>query len=153
MSYKKIYHSYPEACTGCRVCEIICSLKHEKIGVNPKRSMIKILDIPEKGIFIPNTCQQCEDAPCIDVCPEDAISQDNQTGVIHVDEENCSGCKLCIDACKFDTIFLHPEKNIVQICYLCGGNPMCIKYCLQEAIVFLTPEEYEHKKNDKIKSK
>ena len=150
MSHKRIYHSHPEACTGCRICEIVCSLVHEKTGINPKRSMIKVLEFPEKGVYIPKTCQQCEDASCVKACPSDALSQDSETGIINVREENCTGCNLCADSCNFNAIFLHPGKNIAQVCNLCNGDPMCIKYCLQEAIVFLSPEEYANKKNEKI---
>jgi carbon-monoxide dehydrogenase iron sulfur subunit len=149
MSCKKIYSSNPEACTGCMVCELVCSLKHEKTGINPKRSMIKIISVPEKGNFIPNVCQQCEDAPCISACPSDALLQESTTGIITVNEETCTGCNLCIDACVYNAIFIHPEKNTAVVCDICGGEPMCVKYCMQEAIVFLTPENYENKKSGK----
>ncbi len=146
MSYPRIFSTYPEACTGCRICEMVCSLHHEKTGINPKRSMIRILDVSEKGIYIPTICRLCKNAPCVEACPSTALSQDTKTGVIHVDEEKCNGCGLCMEACNFGAISLHPEKDIAVVCDLCGGEPKCVKYCMQEALVFLKPEEYSLRK-------
>ena len=146
MSYPRIFNTYPEACTGCRICEMVCSLHHEKTGINPKRSMIRILDVSEKGIYIPTICRLCKNAPCVEACPSIALSQDTRTGVIHVDEEKCNGCGLCMEACKFGAISLHPEKDIAVVCDLCDGEPKCVKYCMQKALVFLKPEEYALRK-------
>ena len=142
MSYPRVFSFSPEACTGCRICEMVCSLAHEKTGINPKRSMIRIIDFPEKGITIPTACHFCQNAPCIESCPEFALSQNAETGVILVDEEKCTGCGLCVEACEFGAIFVHPEKNIAVVCDLCGGEPKCVKYCIQKALVFSKPEEY-----------
>ena len=105
--------------------------------------MIRIHEDPEKGIYIPTTCHLCNDAPCIEVCPSAALSKNIETGAISVDEENCSGCNLCIEACEFGAISLHPDKNIAVVCDLCGGEPKCVKYCMQKALIFLKPEEYD----------
>ncbi len=51
-----------------------------------------------------------------------------------------------MEACKFGAISLHPEKDIAVVCDLCGGEPKCVKYCMQEALVFLKPEEYSLRK-------
>lgn len=148
MSYPRIFNTNPEACTGCHMCEMVCSLNHEKTGINPKRSIIKVIDVSEKGIYIPKTCNLCQNAPCVEACSTYALTQNTETGVIQVDGENCSGCGLCVEACESGAIFLHPENNIAVVCDLCGGKPKCVKYCLQEALVFLKPEEYELKKKE-----
>jgi len=148
MSYKRIFHSHPEACTGCRMCELVCSLNREKTGINPKRSMIRIHENRQKGTYTPKTCHLCNDAPCIEVCPLAALTKNIETGVINVDEENCSGCNLCVEACEFGAISLHQDKNIAVVCDLCGGEPKCVKYCMQRALIFLKPEEYDTTKSD-----
>ncbi len=147
MPYSRIFNSSPEACTGCRFCEMVCSLEYDKTGINPERSRIKILNNSDKGLYTPSTCRLCLDAPCVESCPTQALSQNNETGVVAVDEEECTGCELCIEACEFNSILMHPEKNVVAICDLCGGELKCIKYCMQKALVFLKPEEYELKKS------
>jgi anaerobic carbon-monoxide dehydrogenase iron sulfur subunit len=153
LSYKRIFHSSPEACTGCRICELVCSLNHEKTGINPKRSMIRIHEDRQNGIYTPFTCQLCSDAPCIEVCPSAALSRNAKTGVIVVDEEKCSGCELCIEVCVYGAMSLHPDKNIAVVCDLCGGEPKCVKYCMQKALVFLKPEEYDAAKSKLILEK
>ena len=64
-----------EKCTGCRECELACSIMHEGVS-NPDRSRIKIIKWEWEGRYVPMTCQQCESAPCMEICPVKAISRD-----------------------------------------------------------------------------
>ena len=56
-----------EKCTGCRICEIVCSTKNEG-GVSYERSRIRVYTFPP-GLGIPIVCAQCQQAPCIKACP------------------------------------------------------------------------------------
>ncbi len=136
MDYPGIKYLNPEACTGCRMCEMICSLIHGQDGINPRRSRIKITEKKEKGIFLPKVCQLCKEPACMRACPESALFRDPSTGVILIDEKKCNGCRSCVEACTYDAIFFLPGDEIPSSCDLCGGAPECTKYCLQEAIVF-----------------
>lgn len=51
------------------------------------------------------TCHQCEGAPCLAVCPVDAIKRTEEA--IVVNEQTCIGCKLCAVVCPFGAI--HPS--------------------------------------------
>ena len=141
MSYPKIIHAHADACTGCKICEMVCSLVHETNGINPKSSRIRILENTEKGVFVPVVCQLCSNTPCIEVCPESALTRDKKTGAVLVEEELCNACGLCIDACDNNAIFIHPEKEVAYVCDLCGGEPKCVEYCLQDALLFEPGEE------------
>jgi Fe-S-cluster-containing dehydrogenase component len=46
--------------------------------------------------------------------------------LIEVDVETCNGCGICVEACKFDSIHLHPVQNTPMVCDLCGGKPQCV---------------------------
>ena len=153
MSYRKIYVRLPESCTGCRICEMVCSLTHEKTGVNPAMSRIKVISFPEKGLIIPRVCRFCRNAPCIPACPVEALSQDAETGVIRVDEDKCIGCDRCVEACNFGGINIHPENKTAMACDLCGGDPQCVKYCMNRTLIFLRPEEYRTVKDRAILDK
>lgn len=49
------------------------------------------------------TCRRCSDAPCINVCPADALEKDEQ-GIISRATNLCISCKSCVVICPFGTI-------------------------------------------------
>ena len=89
-----------QKCTGCRLCELVCSVMHEGVS-NPARSRIKVMTWESEGLYIPMSCQQCEDAPCKNDCPAKAISRDEEIGCVMVDYEVCIGCRTCVAVCPF----------------------------------------------------
>jgi Fe-S-cluster-containing dehydrogenase component len=117
-------------CSGCRRCEIACSLFHEG-WIWPEASRIKVFMLVP-GIEIPQLCAQCHDYPCVEACPAGALSVDNATGAVLVDRDKCTGCGICIHKCPGNIPFLHPKDGKATICDLCGGDPQCAKVC-QEA--------------------
>lgn len=126
MSHYWINRIY-ENCSGCRKCEIACSIFHES-SIWPEASRIRIfMLIP--GIEIPHLCFQCEDYPCVENCPTNALSIDNSTQTVKVEEEKCTACGTCIEVCPGSIPHLHPERKKIVICDFCGGNPQCVKVC------------------------
>ncbi len=115
-------------CSGCRVCEQICTFSHEQ-EFNPKRARIRILIREKEGINAPLLCIQCK--KCIAACKRDALSWDEKPGVVRVNAEKCNGCGLCMDACDQGAVFLDPVSGKVNICDLCNGDPQCAKWCTQ----------------------
>lgn len=120
-------------CSGCRLCEVTCSEFHEG-EINPALSRIIIVKNEEIGEDRPSICEQCDNAPCADSCPIDAISYNAKTGVWIVDEEICTGCGLCVEACPFNVIYLHPVMGVAYKCDLCGGDPQCVIVCNLSAL-------------------
>lgn len=49
------------------------------------------------------TCRKCEDAPCIAVCPAEALEKDKD-GVITRYTNLCVSCKSCVTICPFGTM-------------------------------------------------
>lgn len=127
----------PTACDGCRVCEMVCALKHER-ECNPLSSRIRVIREPTKGVNIPITCLHCEKPICKDICPVKAISIDYATGLVSSPNKNtCIGCKLCISACPISAPVFSPEHGVVIKCDLCDGDPTCVKFCSRKAIQYL----------------
>jgi Fe-S-cluster-containing hydrogenase component 2 len=125
-----------EKCTGCRLCEMVCSVKHTGVN-NPARSRIHVIKWPMEGFELPMLCQQCVEAPCIAVCPNDALSRDALLGQVNLSYDLCIGCKMCVTACPFggmgfDTIAQHVIK-----CDLCDGDPTCVRFCDPGALQFV----------------
>jgi len=71
-----------ERCTGCRLCEMVCSLSHEgemDLGV----SRIQI-DPSSESYFQPRICLQCQECPPSEVCPNEAFQWDKETGFVKI---------------------------------------------------------------------
>ena len=126
----------PEKCSGCRICEQICSLTTNRVGGSSK-SAIRILRWQMKGADIPVVCLQCEDPVCSNVCPLRALVKDANSGIIKLDEEACIGCRLCSFACPIGAISVDLDKGIAVKCDQCDGDPQCVKYCSSEALRYL----------------
>jgi len=130
----KIITVSPERCTGCRMCELACSIKHTG-EFNPSRSRICVTAYDE-SYCIPMMCFQCEHPYCAEVCPAGAIIRDEATGMVKVIEEKCTGCKTCILACPYGNMIFSNEKKVVENCNFCGGEPECVGVCATRALEF-----------------
>lgn len=116
-------------CTGCRLCQQICAIRHYN-EINPKKAALRIeAKFPDPGKYRPVVCSQC--GKCAQVCPENAISQNN-TGAYIVDKEKCINCGECAAACPLGVVFRHPDLDHVIICDFCME---CTRVCNTAAIV------------------
>jgi TPP-dependent indolepyruvate ferredoxin oxidoreductase alpha subunit len=122
----------PQKCVGCVVCEYACSMEKENV-FNPSKSRIRAIRLdPLSNAAI--ACRACKDAPCVAACPEKALTQSLETGVVRVDEDKCNGCGWCIEACEYGAITLHPNKQKVIVCDVCDGEPACVQFCPDGAL-------------------
>ena len=114
-------------CSGCRLCEIACSLYHEG-KIWPEASRVRVfMQVP--GVEVPHLCTQCNNYPCVNSCPFKALSVNETTGAVKVDNEKCTACGVCIIACPGKIPHLHPDRKRIVICDLCDGSPACAKIC------------------------
>ena len=118
--------------------------------------------------FVPTPCMQCQNSPCVNVCPVGATFATPE-GVVLIDQERCIGCRLCMAACPYDRRFFtwgtpptppeslladyHPEHQIpaqrgtVMKCDFCpdmaraGKLPYCAQTCPTNAIYYGDLEE------------
>jgi len=125
-----------EKCTGCRLCEMVCSVRHTGVN-NPTRSRIHVIKWPMEGFELPMLCQQCEEAPCIAVCPKDALSRDLVLGRVLLNYDLCIGCKMCVIACPFGGMGIDTVVQQVIKCDLCDGDPACVRFCGSGALQFV----------------
>ena len=133
MMDRKILTIDSEKCTGCRNCELVCSVRHFGVS-NPSLSRIQVVKWEHMGVYIPMSCQQCEDAPCLEVCPKDAIRRDDQLDSVAVDQDLCIGCKMCVAACPFGAMRWSSRRGRVFKCDLCDGDPQCVRFCYTRAV-------------------
>jgi len=121
-------------CTGCRICENFCSLKHEG-AIWPARARIRIVAQDDSGPFTPNICRQCEDPACATACPVEAIQLNESTGAWLVSADDCTGCESCVEACPYGAMFFDDRRGIAFKCDLCGGQPECALSCPTGAVI------------------
>jgi Fe-S-cluster-containing dehydrogenase component len=139
-----------ESCWGCKTCEVAC--KQE----NRATDGVKLISVSEDGphiidgqlsfVYRVNQCRHCEDPPCAEACPEEAIDK-RSDGIVVMDYERCTGCQSCIEACPYDAIDFDHYKGIAQKCNLChhridhGLIPACAdNVCLGHCIYFQASE-------------
>ena len=127
-------------CVGCRTCEMVCSLSHYK-EINPVCSRIKVAKWEDAGHAIPINCRQCEDAPCVEICPQKAISRDQELARTVINYERCIGCRSCVVVCPFGAMAFHAMQKKMIKCDLCDGDPLCVKFCAYETLKYIEPDE------------
>ncbi len=139
-----------ELCTGCHVCEAICSFVKEG-RIRPEASRIQVSMDPFAGTVencTPHPCLQCAEPQCMLSCPVNgAMSIDEKTGARLIHASQCPPtCRECLDACgaRFSPprILFHPEKKICMKCDLCDGAPECVKWCPNGALRLMPHSEF-----------
>jgi len=127
---------HPEKCNNCGNCETAC-IKTRTSLTSPGLSCIRILKDNEAGdFFFPIACKQCENPPCMAVCPKEAIYQDDELALVLIDRQKCVGCGMCVSACPFGAMKLDKLKAKSYKCDLCAGDPECVKVCQPLAIEY-----------------
>lgn len=133
-------------CSGCRYCELWCSFYHEGV-FSFSLSRITIVKDDRIGLDYPVVCNQCDPAPCIEACSQNALVRD-ESGIIRLIEDKCIGCKLCFNACPLGAIKMHPVKLKPLICDLCDGKPVCISRCPTNTLKLFPLETIEFLKEN-----
>jgi Fe-S-cluster-containing dehydrogenase component len=97
-----------------------------------------MLEVPDEEItqefFVPKLCNQCENPPCVQVCPVGATYQ-TPDGVVLVDRTWCIGCGYCIMGCPYGVRFFHPVEHVADKCTFCyhritkGKKTACMQAC------------------------
>jgi Fe-S-cluster-containing dehydrogenase component len=146
-------------CNGCYCCQIACKDEHVANDWSPYAKpqpdtgqfWLGITElvrgqVPKvKVTYLPRLCHHCDQAPCIAACKVGAIYQ-RDDGLVIVDPQKCTGCKLCKDACPHQAIFFNENLNIAQKCTGCAHLldndpeewpvPRCVDQCPTDALRF-----------------
>lgn len=135
------------ACIGCTACTEAC---REVNSVPEGVTRLEIIRSEPKGEFpdvdyrfTRKSCQHCENAPCVMVCPTGAAYKDEATGIVDVHNEKCVGCGYCLAACPYQVRFFNPVTKSADKCDFCretnlaqGKQPACVESCPTKALIF-----------------
>jgi Fe-S-cluster-containing dehydrogenase component len=134
-----------EACWGCRACEVAC--KQEMSAPDG----VKLISVREQGpelkegkwsfLFQVNVCNHCETPPCAEACV-DAVITRRQDGIVVLDQERCTGCGACAQACPYDAIAFDSARSVAAKCNLCAhridrgllpacADNICLAHCIR----------------------
>lgn len=85
-------------------------------------------------------CRRCDDHPCVNACPFEALEQQEGTGLIKRFNLRCTQCNSCMIACPFGTIVPAALLYRDAMCDLCENRnaepPLCTTSCAAGAYTF-----------------
>ena len=164
-----------QKCIGCRRCVHACA-EENNLSRDPEIQYIRVLQlrkntmlveesehhydpalVPEDDVYyMPVSCQQCRNPPCVKVCPVEATWTEKD-GVVVIDYDWCIGCRYCEAACPYwarhfnweepnvPEEVLNPNmglltnrprsQGVMEKCHFClhrtreGRYPACLEVC------------------------
>lgn len=131
-------------CFGCHGCEVACKSENDvPLGHYIRQTIYQdVGQYPRVArMFLPMSCQHCEDAPCIKACPSGALRKESG-GTVAIDYNVCCGHGNCIEVCPYGAIYLDPVAQQAVKCHNCyhrlehGLEPACACTCPADAISF-----------------
>ena len=168
-------------CNGCRKCAEACHEENNHDRAS-NQSYIRVFEMEQGSLdfehanttydhavpapgkyYMPVQCQQCDDAPCVSVCPVEATWKE-EDGIVVIDYDWCIGCRYCEAACPYharrfnwskpeiEAEEINPDQGylsnrvrpqgVVEKCHFClhrtrrGKLPACAEACPTGARVF-----------------
>jgi benzoyl-CoA reductase subunit BamC len=126
-----------DKCNGCRACELVCSAFHalpRYSSNNPARSRIRVVREPLKDIYIPVFAGEYTAAEC--------TGRDKYI----IDGKEYGECGFCRASCSARDLFKEPDSGLPLKCDMCEDQPalekpMCVEWCLNEALIYEVREE------------
>ena len=113
-------------CTGCGICEEVCSGAYYKVA-DKEKSAIRVTADGQGGFSIA-VCDQC--GACKEMCQVMALKT-AANGVVHLNKKTCVGCLVCVGECLRDYMRYNDDLPTPFKCIACG---LCAKQCPDGAL-------------------
>jgi len=118
-------------CINCHACEVACKEENGiDLGAKNHRLWIKqdgnvsgdFYNLERGDVdFIQMQCQECQDAPCLKACPNEAIYRDDN-GIVRLHKEKCDLSLLCMKACPYDARYIDEKNHVTDKCIFCADT-------------------------------
>jgi len=126
-----------DKCNGCRACEVVCSAFHslpKYSSNNPARSRIRVIHEPLRDVYVPIRAG--------DYTPAECTGRHTYT----IDGKEYDECSFCGVSCPSRDVFKEPDSGLPLKCDMCESDPpleepMCVKWCLTDALTYEEREE------------
>lgn len=159
-----------EACIDCGSCVVACKRTWDVPVNNQRIDITTMLEGHEADegfnghqtraiteganpgeTNLPMQCYHCEEAPCVTVCPTNALQKRDEDGFVEVVDDLCIGCQYCLSGCPFGAPQF-PDSDegmnailgsggVMDKCTGCderqdaGQGPACAEECATNAIL------------------
>jgi benzoyl-CoA reductase subunit BamC len=134
-----------DKCNGCRACEVACSAFHSSpkySSNNPARSRIRVIHDPLRDVYVPIRAGDYTPAEC--------------TGrhTYSINGKEYDECSFCGVSCPARDIFKEPDSGLPLKCDMCESDPplaepMCVQWCLADALTYEEREEEVEEEEEK----
>jgi len=149
----------PSKCIGCRACQIACKdeycgndwMPYARAQPDTGQFWMKVNEYisgnyPQLRVsYVPQHCMHCETPMCIPACPVEGCIYQRDDGIVIIDPKKCTGCGLCVDACKYGSIYFNHNLRIAQKCIGCSHiidrgwpikEPRCVDTCGLDSLLY-----------------
>lgn len=150
----------PQKCTGCLMCELVCTLHHEqnfnfsnarirvdRLSENEHQpvacSLLLNPSLPMLSALSPSLTFPGHHPACVEACGSRALTIHPTMGYLQFREERCSGCQKCVKACPLHLIPFNEARKIPLVCDMCGGSPECVEWCQPQALKIIGSKSKE----------
>jgi tetrathionate reductase subunit B len=144
-------------CNGCYSCQLSCKDEHVGNDWSPYarpqpdtgQFWLKIDETVRgttpkvKVSYQASLCMHCDNAPCMSACKVKGGIYKRHDGLVIINPKICTGCRNCIEACPYGSIYFNTELNLAQKCTGCAHlidrgwkEPRCVDICPTQAIRF-----------------
>lgn len=163
-------------CMGCRACQVACKQWNDLPGeatdffagpeyTNPAElsaitwNHVKFFEIDRSNEEHPvwqimhKKCYHCEQANCMTVCPEHAISR--RDGWVVIDQDKCIGCGACVNECIYKVPHISRTDYKSHKCNACTVHkrdiPACAFACPTNALMYGNRFEMLHEAESRLR--
>ena len=134
-----------DKCNGCRACEVACSAFHASpkySSNNPARSRIRVIHDPLRDVYVPIRAG--------DYTPAECTGRHTYT----INGKEYDECSFCGVSCPSRDIFKEPDSGLPLKCDMCESEPplaepMCVQWCLADALTYEEREEEVEEEEEK----
>ena len=141
----KIINVDLDKCNGCRACEVACSAFHSSprySSNNPARSRIRVIHDPLRDVYVPIRAG--------DYTPAECTGRHTYT----INGKEYDECSFCSVSCPSRDLFKEPDSGLPLKCDMCESDPpleepMCVQWCLADALTYEEREEEVEEEEEK----